>query len=99
VLLGNCGGSFNTPPFTYTIGQTPRALTLGDFKEYGWTDLALVRSGQTKVVVRFATGTGSSGERIFANIEREQRDFVRWGKKCALTKPKTGIDKNHLPYY
>jgi hypothetical protein len=99
VFLGNYDGSFNTPAFTYTIGQTTRALTLGDFKEDGWTDLALVRSGQTKVVVRFPTGTGSSGERIFAKIEREQRDFVRWGKKFALTKAKTGIDTNHLPYY
>ena len=99
MLLRNLDYSFNTPAFTYTIGQTTRALTLGDFKEDGWTDLALVRSGQTKVVVRFTTGTGSSGELIFANMEREQRDFVRWGKKCALTKPKTGIDTNHLPYY
>jgi hypothetical protein len=31
-------------------------------------------------------------------VEREQHDFVRWGKTCAITKPKTGIDKNHLPY-
>jgi hypothetical protein len=27
---------------------------------------------------------------------REQRDFLRWGKKCVIAKPKTGIDKNHL---
>jgi hypothetical protein len=31
-------------------------------------------------------------------VEREQGDFVRWDKKCVLAQPKTGIDKNHLPY-
>jgi hypothetical protein len=96
--LGNGNGSFNTPAFTYTIGQTTRALTLGDFNQDRWTDLALVRSGQSKVFVLFGTGISSSGEPISANTEREQRDFVSWGKKCAITKPKTGMDKNHLLY-
>ncbi len=31
-------------------------------------------------------------------VEWEQRDVVRWGKTCAITKLKIGIDKNHLPY-
>lgn len=69
VFLGNGDGTFDTPAFTYTIGQTTRALALGDFNEDGFTDLALVKSGQTKVFIRFGTGTGSSGEPIFANTE------------------------------
>lgn len=71
VYLGNGLGTFDSAnPFTYTnIQDETRSLDLGDLNNDGLTDLALVRSGTSSVVVRLGTGTGSRNEPIFSTTE------------------------------
>ncbi|MEA5576630.1 FG-GAP-like repeat-containing protein [Anabaena sp. UHCC 0451] len=63
-------GTFDPTPFTYTIGRTTRSLDLGDLNGDGFRDLALVRSGDPNVYIRFGTGTDLlSGAPIFDPTE------------------------------
>jgi hypothetical protein len=60
VLLGTGTGSFGTAT-NFTVGISPRSVTVGDFNGDGKSDLAVANYASNNVSVLLGTGTGSFG--------------------------------------
>jgi hypothetical protein len=60
VLLGTGTGSF-VPATNFTVGISPRSVTVGDFNGDGKSDLATANRTNDNVSVLLGTGTGSFG--------------------------------------
>ena len=60
MLLGTGTGSF-VPATNFTVGISPRSVTVGDFNGDGKSDLATANRTNDNVSVLLGTGTGSFG--------------------------------------
>jgi hypothetical protein len=65
ILLGNGDGTFRISPGTYTVSESPFALTLGDFNGDGKLDVAVASSFNTAdsgvIAVLLGNGDGTFG--------------------------------------
>lgn len=60
ILLGNPDGTFpSSPSYTYTVGNGPFAVAVGDFNNDGKLDLAVTNSGNNSVTILLGMGDGS----------------------------------------
>ncbi len=68
ILLGNGDGTFKSPPATFAVGNSPVALTSGDFNNDGNIDLAVANNGDASVSILPGKGDGTFQTQVVTNL-------------------------------